>query len=380
MAEAADALDFEQAQVYKDKLRRPGEALRQEHHHAGGRYGPGCRCLLPGLRRRRGLRQLPAHPRRRHHPVAEPRLQDEHRGGSRGGAERVHRRDRSKFGALSKEVIVPFLPDVELPGVEFKHPPARRQTGPAGAERQERQGVPLQQHQAAGAHRSRRIPPQRAGGAPQGPGHEGAARAHGVLRQLQHPGHQSGGLLRGVPQRGALQEGLPQIQDQDGGRRQRLRLHEGGGEPPLFPHAGRGAGRPPAAGGHRRRQGPAGVRLPGPLRTGHPGPADGRGPGEAPGGSDPGGRSVSAVHRPEFPGPEGAAAHPRRGAPLRHHLPPQPAQQGGHPERPAGNQGRGRADGAAPADALRLRGPHCRGPPRRALRPGGLLLTNEERN
>ena len=27
-----------------------------------------------------------------------------------------------KFGALSKEVIVPFLPDVELPGVEFKIP------------------------------------------------------------------------------------------------------------------------------------------------------------------------------------------------------------------------------------------------------------------
>ena len=45
-------------------------------------------------------------------------------------------------------------------------------------------------------------------------------------------------------------------------------------------------------------------------RTGHPGSRHRRGPCQTPGRSNKGGRPVSAVYRPQFAGPEGAAAHP----------------------------------------------------------------------
>ena len=60
----------------------------------------------------------------------------------------------------------------------------------------------------------------------------------------------------------------------------------------------------------------------GPHREG-----DAHRPGQAAGGGHSAGRSVSSLYRPQLHVPEGAHAHPGRGAPLRHHSSPQPAQR-----------------------------------------------------
>ena len=56
------------------------EALFPLHHFRGAGYG--CRCLLARFRRRGGVRQFPPHPLRVGRAVAQPRVQDEHRGGA----------------------------------------------------------------------------------------------------------------------------------------------------------------------------------------------------------------------------------------------------------------------------------------------------------
>ena len=118
MAQAAEKLDFEQAQVYKDKLREKhysksiitqaadtdadvfsmvfdgGEAFGNFLRIRGGAI---VQSLNLGFR---------------------SQIEEEQAAMLSSFIGEVE----DKFGALSKEVIVPFLPDVELPGVEFKIP------------------------------------------------------------------------------------------------------------------------------------------------------------------------------------------------------------------------------------------------------------------
>ena len=120
MADAAEKLDFEQAQVYKDKLRTlekhysksiitqaadtdadvfsmvfdGGEAFGNFLRIRGGAI---VQSLNLGFR---------------------SQIEEEQAAMLSSFIGEVE----DKFGALSKEVIVPFLPDVELPGVEFKIP------------------------------------------------------------------------------------------------------------------------------------------------------------------------------------------------------------------------------------------------------------------
>ena len=120
MAQAAEKLDFEQAQVYKDKLRTlekhysksiitqaadtdadvfsmvfdGGEAFGNFLRIRGGAI---VQSLNLGFR---------------------SQIEEEQAAMLSSFIGEVE----DKFGALSKEVIVPFLPDVELPGVEFKIP------------------------------------------------------------------------------------------------------------------------------------------------------------------------------------------------------------------------------------------------------------------
>ena len=120
MADAAEKLDFEQAQVYKDKLRTlekhysksiitqaadtdadvfsmvfdGGEAFGNFLRIRGGAI---VQSLNLGFR---------------------SQIEEEQAAMLSTFIGEVE----DKFGALSKEVIVPFLPDVELPGVEFKIP------------------------------------------------------------------------------------------------------------------------------------------------------------------------------------------------------------------------------------------------------------------
>ena len=120
MAQAAEKLDFEQAQVYKDKLRTlekhysksiitqaadtdadvfsmvfdGGEAFGNFLRIRGGAI---VQSLNLGFR---------------------SQIEEEQAAMLSTFIGEVE----DKFGALSKEVIVPFLPDVELPGVEFKIP------------------------------------------------------------------------------------------------------------------------------------------------------------------------------------------------------------------------------------------------------------------
>ena len=76
-------------------------------------------------------------------------------------------------------------------------------------------------------------------------------------------------------------------------------------------------------------------------------------------------RSVSSFHRQEFAGAEGAAENQGRGAPLRHHSPPQPPQQGTDRVCPQGDQGSGRENGTKAHPPLRKCGQNCRRPSRR---------------
>ena len=130
---------------------------------------------------------------------------------------------------------------------------------------------------------------------------------------------------------------VPPLQDQDGRPERRLRGHGRGPDPAAHRLPGRagqaGRGPPPPL----RLPAPAapGRRGQGPARRGHPGPRGAR-----PGGGDPGGGAGQAVRGgvsagpgrpdadpPDVRGPLPAAADPRRGPPLRHHLPPQAAGQ-----------------------------------------------------
>ena len=161
-----------------------------------------------------------------------------------------------------------------------------------------------------------------------------APRADRVLRHLEHAGQperRGDGRLRG---RRGQEERLPQVQDQDGRRLQRLRLDAGGPGPP----AQRGQGRPArlrqAAGPvpDRRRQGTA------QRGEGDPGQAPGvdpRGrPRQARGGAIRARRAPARDPGARPQGPAALPAHARRGAPLRHHIPPQAARKGRLPEHP----------------------------------------------
>jgi len=120
MAEAAEALDFEQAQLYKEKLRTLERhyaksvitqaadtdadvfALVQDGSDAFGNF----------LRVRGGAIIQSLNLGFRSH------LEEEREALLQAFIAEIE----DKFGALKGEVIVPFLPDVEIPGVEFRVP------------------------------------------------------------------------------------------------------------------------------------------------------------------------------------------------------------------------------------------------------------------
>ena len=120
MADAAERLDFEQAQVYKDKLHT------LERHYAKSVITQAAdvdadvfSLVLDGaeafgnfLRIRGGAIVQSLNLGFRSQIEEEPATMLSTFIGEIEG----------KFGALSKEVIVPFLPDVEIPGVEFRVP------------------------------------------------------------------------------------------------------------------------------------------------------------------------------------------------------------------------------------------------------------------
>ena len=110
-----------------------------------------------------------------------------------------------KFGQLSREVIVPFLPDVDIPGVEFKIPQrgdklALLELSAKNAKEFHFNSIKQREHTDPDAFRM------------------------SVMQELQKAlGMKElprGGQLRRFPQRRALQGRLPAFQDQDGGRRQ----------------------------------------------------------------------------------------------------------------------------------------------------------------
>ena len=114
----------------------------------------------------------------------------------------------------------------------------------------------------------------------------------------------------------------------------------------------------------RRGPAPAGRRPGGGAGLGQPRPARGVA-GQADGGGVRAGHARPGGHPPDQRGPVPPPAGPRRGPPLRHHLPPQAARPVHDPQR-ARRHPRGGGDQAAPAGApLRL------GPQGRPGQPGG---------
>ena len=120
MADAAERLDFEQAQVYKDKLHNLEKHYARSIitqaadvdadvftmvYDAGEAFGNFLRvrggAIIQSLNL--GFRSQIEESRETVLATFIGEIED-------------------KFGSLSREVIVPFLPDVEIPGVEFKVP------------------------------------------------------------------------------------------------------------------------------------------------------------------------------------------------------------------------------------------------------------------
>ena len=114
----------------------------------------------------------------------------------------------------------------------------------------------------------------------------------------------------------------------------------------------------------RRGPAPAGRRPRGGAGLGQPRPAGGLA-GQADGGGLPAGHGRPGGHPPDQRGPVPAAAGPRRGPPVRHHLPPQAARPVDDPQR-ARRHPRGGGDPPPPAGA-----PFRVGPQGRPGQPGG---------
>ena len=187
-------------------------------------------------------------------------------------------------------------------------------------------------HALQSAHELRRQAHQRrAPAAGERPCPRCAADAHRVLRHLHHPRLLHGGLDGGVHERQARQEPVPSLQDKNAARRgERLFEHAGGDEPSLRARAhGRCALRQQARPHHPRRRQAAVVRGARDVRRdGHRRHRDVR-PCQTRRGAVralAGHGSCRAAERLGLA--LSGEAGPRRGAPLRHHVPPRAARQG----------------------------------------------------
>ena len=333
MAEAADRLDFETAQLYKDRM----DSLRQHYAKsiitsAGDRDVDVFSLVFDGpeafgnfLRIRGGaiIQSLNLGFRMN---IEEDRA---------SVLSEFIAEINSKFGALGREVIVPFLPDVSMDGVEFRIPVRGDK-------------LALLELSAKNAREYR----------------------FNSLRQREHtnPDEYRAAVLEELRKAIGMKELPVHMECFDNSNIQGTYPVAScvvfrNGEPSKI--------RPSAACGHRRGQGPAGVRLAGSVRTRHTGQADRNRPCQAARRSHKGRGPVSHVHRPQLPGSETPPAHKGRGSPLRHHLPPFAAQQGGRAFGAARDKGRGRTDRAAAADAFRQRGQDSLGFRRRAGKAGG---------
>ena len=210
--------------------------------------------------------------------------------------------------------------------------------------------------------------------------------AHRVLRHLEHPGHELRRLDGRLHRRSSAPAGVPPLPHQDGGRRQRLRVDGRGAAAALPPCAGE---TPARYGGHarptRRRRRDNGER-----------PADdesfaalpdlviidgGKGQlsavidvmremgvkdiptvglAKAARGDLRAGRLGTDRSAPPVAGAVPRAAHPRRGAPLRHHLPPRFAGEGQHPVGTRHDRRRRPQAEEGAAEEVRLREGHPR--------------------
>ena len=114
----------------------------------------------------------------------------------------------SKFGALAKEILVPFKPDVRIEGSRFG-------SRSAGANflcwnsAPKRTRTPVQLASAAGAHGSGTVPENRIGRTAEGARYEGITGPHRMLRQFQYSRRQSCGCLRRIQERRTRQERIP---------------------------------------------------------------------------------------------------------------------------------------------------------------------------
>ena len=307
--------------------RRPQRGHRRRRHRRGRPRGRGAGLLRPqgpgrrpqGLRARQGRGRGPRRARRRR-PRGPLRRPAARRAEVGAGADRA-RRPR----ALRRLAVAP----AGLAGGGAGAPAGGEARAAGHRDPQRQRGVhpappaPGQRPQRPGPR------PQRAAGCPR-PAR--GAPAHRVLRHEPHPGQR---LRRFDGRRGgraAEEVRLPALQGEVGGGQRRLRRHGGGADAPAdrVPRRAVATRRPtlgevlvPApAPARRRREGSAQRRRPGPRGAG-------------PRRGDPGGVVGQAVRgglrarrgRPGagaagLRGAVHAAAHPRRGPPVRHHLPP----------------------------------------------------------
>ena len=165
-----------------------------------------------------------------------------------------------RLGAVYSEVIVAEEPDVEMADVRFTIP--KRGDKAKLLEVSERNA---RQHRLDIINtRERRDPEARTERILERMKQDFRPR---MLRQLEYPGHEPGGVVRSVPRRPSVEKRLPPFQYKNGGRPRRFRLDERSAHPPLYPADGRGRGAPAAHSG-RRRQGAAFRRRGGARRDG----------------------------------------------------------------------------------------------------------------
>ena len=331
---------------------RPGrQAARRVHAQPGRRRGGpvprgdgGGRARVHGARgphhQLERVRAEPRQGRARRRPAAHvpaALLRRHHVHPARGHPARRARGPRSHGGMAHREAGQPPRREGAL------HRAAEGREGRArghGRDEREAHADALQ-----GAHELRRQAHQRrASAAGERPCPGRAAAAHRVLRHLHHPRLLHGGLHGGVHERQARQEPVPPLQDKDAaGRGERLPEHAGGHEPPLRARAhGRRALRQQARPRHPRRRQAAAYRGARHVRR------DGRRRHRdvRPGKARRGAVRALAGHGPRraaqrlgfaLPGEAGA----RRGAPLRHHVPPRAARQGHDGLHPGRRRGHG---------------------------------------
>ena len=175
--------------------------------------------------------------------------------------------------------------------------------------------------------------------------------------------------MRGLPRRQTLAQGIPPLQRQDRRRPGRLRLHARDSGQALRPPARRGsrAARPDCRG---RRQRTAQCRLRRPLRTGTGEPHRHHRSGQTH-------RRGLFPERPDalLPRPDGRTAEShhapaRRGAPFRHHVPPQQTLGRFRPYPARRDRGDRNQDSRPAAAPVPQRGPDTQGFGRGARRCG----------